>query len=95
MLLPHRTKDEFAGGRAPSAVNVPVVNFGAGGMVPNAAFLEEVKKAFPDKAEPIIVVGSARFGMHNPCKMCVTKQPGKHSIAAIEPVVTNGSDGAN
>lgn len=62
--MSRRTKDEFAGGRAPSAVNVPVVNFGAGGMVPNPAFLEEVQKVFPDKAEPIIVVGVRDSGFH-------------------------------
>ena len=34
-----RTPEEFAGGHAPGALNVPYMNAGAAGMTPNPAFL--------------------------------------------------------
>ncbi|KXZ47574.1 hypothetical protein GPECTOR_34g733 [Gonium pectorale] len=50
-----RTTEEFAAGHAPSSVNVPVVFLGSGGMSPNPAFLAEVEKLFPSRAESLVV----------------------------------------
>ncbi|KAG2448919.1 hypothetical protein HYH02_006267 [Chlamydomonas schloesseri] len=50
-----RTTEEYAAGHAPASVNVPVVNFGPAGMVPNPGFLQAVEAAFPDKQERLVV----------------------------------------
>ncbi|EFJ46214.1 hypothetical protein VOLCADRAFT_105650 [Volvox carteri f. nagariensis] len=50
-----RTAEEFSAGHAPSAVNVPVVFLGSGGMSPNPAFLSDVQRVFPKKDEALVV----------------------------------------
>ncbi|KAL4419828.1 hypothetical protein ABPG75_006926 [Micractinium tetrahymenae] len=50
-----RTSEEFGGGHAPGARNVPVMLKGPAGMSPNPEFVQQFEKAFPDKAAPIVV----------------------------------------
>ncbi|GBF89756.1 hypothetical protein Rsub_02926 [Raphidocelis subcapitata] len=62
-----RTPHEFAEGHVPKSLNVPVALEGAAGphdhdkLEPNPAFVEEVRKLFPDtKAEVIVACGAGR-----------------------------------
>jgi rhodanese-related sulfurtransferase len=50
-----RTPEEYGGGHAPGAVNVPLMFAGAGGMSPNPAFLASAQAAMPDKSKPLLV----------------------------------------
>ena len=47
--------EEYGGGHAPGAVNVPLMFAGAGGMSPNPAFLASAQAAMPDKSKPLLV----------------------------------------
>lgn len=49
-----RTPPEFAAGRPVGSVNIPAFNLGAGGMVPNPQFLEQVSARFSREA-PLIL----------------------------------------
>ena len=49
-----RTPQEFEAGHPPAAVNVPLVDAGPGGMVPNPDFLAAMTATFPMGA-PIVV----------------------------------------
>ncbi|KAL4435420.1 hypothetical protein ABPG77_006182 [Micractinium sp. CCAP 211/92] len=50
-----RTAEEFGGGHAPGACNVPVMLKGPAGMSPNPEFVKQFEKAFPEKTAPIVV----------------------------------------
>lgn len=50
-----RTAEEFGGGHAPGAKNVPVMLKSPAGMSPNPEFVKQFEKTFPDKATPIVV----------------------------------------
>ena len=47
VYLDVRTEEEFAGGRVPGSVNIPVFTRGPMGMQPNPSFLEQVNTRFP------------------------------------------------
>jgi rhodanese-related sulfurtransferase len=63
-----RTVEEYAGGHAPGALNVPLMFAAAGGMAPNPAFLEQAKAALPDTATQLLV--GCKSGMRS-SKACV------------------------
>ena len=50
-----RTPGEFAQGRPTGALNVAWANAGTFGMSPNPRFIDQVAKALPDKAAPLLV----------------------------------------
>jgi rhodanese-related sulfurtransferase len=55
-----RSIPEFEAGHPTGAFNVPLMHAGAGGMIPNAEFLEVMQKAFPAGAK--LVVGCKAGG---------------------------------
>jgi len=51
-----RTPQEFQAGHVEGAVNIPIMNTNAFGMMtPNPDFIAQVQSAFPDKSEQIVV----------------------------------------
>ncbi|GAX81256.1 hypothetical protein CEUSTIGMA_g8688.t1 [Chlamydomonas eustigma] len=50
-----RTVEEFLGGHAPKALNIPVKLKTETGMAPNVRFQAEVSELVPNKAETIVV----------------------------------------
>jgi len=52
-----RTPEEFAGGRCPKSVNIPIMFAGPGGMTPNDKFMEQVAEKFPNPETDHIAVG--------------------------------------
>ena len=72
-----RSEQEFERGHADVAKNIPFMFMRDGGMVPNQAFLPQVRTAYPDKTAPIVVG-------------C---QSGKRSSMAIQAMQTDGYTG--
>lgn len=50
-----RSEQEFAGGHADEATNIPFMFKTEAGMTPNQDFVNQVHSAFPDKAQQIVV----------------------------------------
>jgi len=55
-----RTPQEFEGGHAAGAINVPFALIGPGGMMPNPAFTQVMSSLFPSDAK--LVLGCASGG---------------------------------
>ena len=63
-----RTAGEFRAGRPAGAVNIPVMTTGAGGMIPNPAFVASVTARFAK--DSILVVGCKMGGRsHRACQL--------------------------
>jgi len=78
-----RTPEEFAGGRCPKSVNIPIMFAGPGGMTPNDKFMEQVAEKFPNpETDHIAVVnGLARASIFTFAK-CV-RTPAASNLAAL------------
>ncbi|KAG2485539.1 hypothetical protein HYH03_015709 [Edaphochlamys debaryana] len=50
-----RTPEEWAAGHPPGSINVPVISMGPAGRLPNTGFNAEVERAYPDRAQPLVV----------------------------------------
>ncbi|KAG2485530.1 hypothetical protein HYH03_015701 [Edaphochlamys debaryana] len=50
-----RTPEEWAAGHPPGSINVPVISMGPAGRLPNPGFNAEVERAYPDRAQPLVV----------------------------------------
>src|SRR5215813_1671556 len=49
-----RSEPEYAAGHPKGALNVPIAHAGAGGMQPNARFVEVMQKLFPKDARLLV-----------------------------------------
>lgn len=72
-----RTEEEFAAGHPEGAFNVPLMNVGPSGMVPNPEFLDVIKRHFAKNA-PIIVGCKAGGRSANAAKQLA--QAGFHRV---------------